>query len=190
MDSYPRRLNWGCGPEVAAGWANSDIVDRGQDHVGDVLDGLPWPDGYFDGIVANHSLQALRYDEVSRALAELHRVLARGGRLRILVPDVIAAAYAFVGDAPFHESRDPRRHEGAAWAGFQAISEPWPFERKFLHYLTWGGQNRTCWSVGTLVDELRAAGFITGEPADPELGWLADLDSRLGESVVVEAVKP
>ena len=64
-----RRLNWAWSV-VAAGWENSDVADHGQQHVGDVLDGLPYPDDHFDYVVANHSLQCLEHRRVGAALAE------------------------------------------------------------------------------------------------------------------------
>lgn len=177
-----RGLNWGCGPEwryaMSGGrsgvtWYSSDVVDYGQEHVGSILDGLPCADGFFDGIVSNHSLQALTVHEIPAGLAEMHRVLRPGGHLRVLVPDVMAAVEAwFDGDE--------------TWPGFTAISEPWTAQKKFAHYLTWGGQNRTCFMPATLAEALDVAGF---EPCSWR-PWLAALDSREGESLITEVRKP
>lgn len=169
-------LNWGCGPDWAdlpGGWVNSDIVDYGQPHVGDIRDGLRFDDEVFGSIVANHSLQALTHDEVGPALVELRRVLAPGGFLRVMVPDVVEAFRAF--------------EQGEEdWPGFVAITEPWSLDRKFAHYLTWGGTNRTCFTRISLAEHLDAAGF---RPPAPEQPWLTDLDSRLGESIVATAIR-
>lgn len=170
------KLNWGSGPVVAPGWTNSDIGGYGQEHCGDILEGLPWPDGHFDGIVANHSLQALPAGELDHALREFHRVLRPGGHLRVLVPNVVAAFLAW-------------QREDDQWAGYRAIAEPWGLDRKFCHYLTWGGQNRSCFTREVLGMLLMRNGFaLYSGPFDVEWLWLSDLDSRLDESLVIEAV--
>jgi ubiquinone/menaquinone biosynthesis C-methylase UbiE len=77
------RLDFGCAFEKHEGWLGFDLNDHGHNLVGDVLDGLPFPDFHFDMITAHHSLQMIRFDDLPRALAELRRVLKPGGVLRI-----------------------------------------------------------------------------------------------------------
>lgn len=186
MDSAPiQRLNWGCGPVIAAGWLNADVdvVQRGADSTTmgggvfplDDSPGLPfgWTER-FDGIVANHSLQCLTYDELEIAMSEFARVLKYGGRLRIIVPDVIQATQAYLDD-------------DAEWPGFVAISEDWPIGRKYPHYLTWGGSNRSCFTVESLAGLARRHGLHRAPLDQPT--WLTELDSRLGESIVVTVAK-
>ena len=60
------RLNWGCGPVIAAGWLN------GRSHHS----------------VAMHALQDLPYLDLVPALVKLRRVLKVGGVLRVDVPDL------------------------------------------------------------------------------------------------------
>jgi predicted SAM-dependent methyltransferase len=181
-DAGQRGLNWGCGPTLAPGWINSDREQyhdtrRADFHHGDVISGLPWDDGTFDGIVANHSLQSLGAGELDHAVREFHRVLRPGGRFRVLVPDIVAAYDAWY-------------NENESWPGFAAISEPWDLDRKFCHYLTWGGQNRTVFTRSTLLALLGRNGFenyrfgMAPEPWE----WLRELDSRLDESIVIEAI--
>lgn len=174
------RLHWGCGPVIAPGWTNSDIVDYGQEHVGDVLDGLPWPDATFEGIVANHALQALPIDAARRAMVELARVLQPGGVLRVLVPDVVAAFRAYEGRERW-------------WPGFAAIAEPLGFDEKFCRYVTWSGTNRSVWTWQTLADAFDAAGlapfFSWRQTRSVGAAWIRDLDTREGESLVGEGVK-
>lgn len=188
MDSDAIRLNWGCGPERPEGWFNSDVMQYGPPddhfHQGDIVMGLPWPDGFFEGAVAHHSLQSLAAWELDHGLNELHRVIRPGGWLRITVPDVIAAFVAW-------------EHADVSWPGFEAITDPWGIDRKFAHYLTWGGFNRTTFTRSTLADAILRAGFRQVEieraklPARDRDGWpawLFNLDSRLGESIVAMAM--
>jgi SAM-dependent methyltransferase len=63
---------------------------------------LPFADGLFDGVVAFSILEHLKKPELSRALAELGRVLEPGGRLLIGMPavhPVMNAAFAAIGFA-------------------------------------------------------------------------------------------
>jgi SAM-dependent methyltransferase len=54
----------------------------------DLARGLPFQDGFFDGVVAFSILEHLRAEELTRAFAELGRVLAPGGRLLVGCPAV------------------------------------------------------------------------------------------------------
>lgn len=172
-----RRLNWGCGSVVAAGWENSDVEDHGQQHVGDVLDGLPYPDDHFDYVVANHSLQCLEHPQVGAALGELRRVTRPGGRCRVLVPDVVRAFRALEND---DEDHFPNRRGSV--------------DRRFSMYLTWCSENRSAFTPEHLRELMEEAGwrrvtpqeFGATDDADREC---AALDSRPGESVIVEAIK-
>lgn len=169
-------LNFGCGPEWASAppqWIGFDVIDYGQHEIGDVRDGLGFDDQSFDGIVANHSLQCLTYADVDGALREFHRVLRPGGRLRVLVPDVMGAVSAYL-------------DSDSTWPGFVAISEPWSIDRKFGHYLTWGGGNRSCFTAVSLAEALDRAGFLPTMTNDRWWAWLQELDSREGESIVAE----
>lgn len=173
-----RRLNWGSGSVVAAGWENSDVADHGQQHVGDILNGLPYPDDHFDYVVANHSLNCLEHRRVGAALAELRRVTRPGGRCRVLVPDVVRAFREFENH---NEDHFPNRRGS--------------LDRRFSMYLTWCSENRSAFTREHLRELMVDAGWrgvtpqefgITDDP-DPEC---AALDSRSGESVIVEAIKP
>lgn len=144
MDRAPdRKLNIGCGDDVIDGWANLDRDDHGQEFIADVLGpiGIPWGDGWFDLVYANHFLQSFGWDDLERVTAEIARVMRPGARILILVPHIVQAFHAY-------DSGNTQ------WSGFRAISEPWDLDRKFAHYLTWGGQNRTCFTWATLCELL------------------------------------
>lgn len=51
----------------------------GDFRVGDFVE-LPWPDGYFDGIVDNAAIYSNPFSQCQRAVAEAWRVLKPGGR--------------------------------------------------------------------------------------------------------------
>lgn len=82
----PRRLSLGCGHDIRVGWVNLDIAPLpGVDVVHD-LNVLPWPfrDGAFDEIECIDILEHV--DDFPRAMGEIHRILAPGGRIHIEGP--------------------------------------------------------------------------------------------------------
>lgn len=89
-----RILHVGCGgerlpAEVAGVETRLDISpDHSPDIVGSMTDMPMVPDGSFDGVYSSHSVEHLYPHEVTRALAEFHRVLAPGGAAIIIVPDL------------------------------------------------------------------------------------------------------
>jgi len=98
------RLHLGCGPKVLPGWINVDMrLSRG------ILPGkLPraltrFPSGSARFIYASHVLEHIEYPGEARFFAkECHRILARGGVLRIIVPGIEKIIRAYVaGDANF-----------------------------------------------------------------------------------------
>jgi len=67
----------------------------GKDHcvLGDVQDGVPWPDAYFDRVIAIHVLEHLH--DLPLALKEIERVLKPGGVFDIVLPCEAGALYWF-----------------------------------------------------------------------------------------------
>jgi SAM-dependent methyltransferase len=174
-----RRLNLGCGPDVAAGWLNADREHLpGLDFRADLAVGLPLADGALDAIVAIHVLQDLALDTLPRAVAELHRVLAADGRLRLGLPDLDRAIDAYRRrDAGYFyvPDRDARR-----------------LGAKLVWQIVWYGSVRTPFTFDLAEELLEGAGFRDivrcrfGETAGP---WpeLASRDNRERESLFVEA---
>lgn len=172
------RLNFGCGPMVVPGWINSDRDDHGQDHVGDIRDGLPFRDDSFDYVVAHHALQMLAWPELVPALAELRRVTRPDGWLRLSVPDLLGALFAYeVGD-PDHFQIDDA-HEKT-------------IDGKLCLYVSQAGATRSVFTPGWLERLCVRAGWshthhvvfcVTTSP------WpdITGLDSRPGESIFLEA---
>lgn len=170
-------LDWGCGPALADGWVGSDQDDHGQEHVGDIRDGLPWPDGTFTHVISHHALQMLPWAALVPALAELRRVTRPGGWLRLSVPDLLAAVDAYLtGDLEHFRVDD--RHESSV-------------DGKLCMYLSQAGATRSVFTGAWLEELCGRAGWT--DPRAVETGKsgsmfdLSVLDTRPDESVFVEA---
>lgn len=174
-----RRINLGCGPDARPGWINCDLAAVAGAQVRcDVRRGLPFAGGSIDCIAAIHLIQDLSWNEIPLLLAELHRVLRPGGRLRLGVPDLDKAIAAYLAnDARYFYVPDAHARSIGA---------------KLVTQIIWYGSVRTPCNFGALDEWLRSAGFVEvlrrsfGESDWPEL---VALDNRQRESLFVEAEK-
>lgn len=173
------RLNLGCGPKATPGWLNCDrLQSPGVDVRCDVRAGVPLATASLDCIAAIHLLQDLAWREIAPLLAELHRVLKRGGVLRLAVPDLERALRAYLaGDARyFHVPDADARSIGA----------------KLITQIIWYGSVRTPCTYDFIAEWLAAAGFAEIERVPfgaSRMDGLAALDNRERESLFIEAVK-
>ena len=178
-----RRLNWGSSFHIAEGWTNSDRKPHGQEHVGDLLDGLPFPDNYFDYAVSHHAIQMFDYQELPKAIAELRRVLKPGAALRISVPDPLRAFEAW-------------QTEDAGALVIPDSVEP-TIGGKFSAYITWYGTNKTVFTPEFMIEVfLRHDWLKVWELDFQETGFddaaITELDTRpdrRNESLYFEAYK-
>jgi SAM-dependent methyltransferase len=178
-----RRLNWGSSFHIAEGWTNSDRNPHGQEHIGDLLDGLPFPDDYFDYAVSHHAIQMFDYAELPRAISELRRVIKSGGCLRISVPDPWRAFEAWqTGDADALVIPDN--------------VEP-TIGGKFSAFITWYGTNKTVFSPEFMIDvfirqgwsRVIEVGIQASMFTDPGIIELDTKPDRRNESLYFEAYK-
>jgi predicted SAM-dependent methyltransferase len=178
--SAARRLNLGCGPNVAAGWVNMDARPVPGAVQGDLRSGLPLADASVDCIAAIHLLQDLPYPEIAPALAEMRRVLKPGGALRLAVPDLDRAIRAYLAGDPAYWYV-PDEHARSAGA-------------KLVTQIVWYGSVRTpCtweflreWLLAGGYRDVRRGAFGVTQSAYPEL---AGLDNRERETLFVEATR-
>lgn len=174
------RLNCGCGSVQPDGWVNADRREYGQDIILDVRDGHacePYA-GMFDVIVANHLLSCFNHHELPGVLENIRSMLKPGGVLRVLVPDMRAAARAYLcGDTNWFPQGDD----------MPSVSE------RYCTYVTWFGESPSIFDASYLGNRLYAGGFT--ELAGPlQCGQTVlgpkgsgELDDRCRMSLIMEA---
>lgn len=83
-----RLLEIGPGRKRVSGFETLNVVGGRQvDYVADASKRLPFPDNTFDVVYASHILEHIPWYDTRRVLAEWARVVKKGGRLEIWVPD-------------------------------------------------------------------------------------------------------
>lgn len=86
------KLNLGCGKKILPGFVNVDVQPRpGVDVVADVRS-VPLPDGCASEVHAYHVIEHFYLWEVGDVLTEWKRLLDKGGRLVLELPNLEAAA--------------------------------------------------------------------------------------------------
>lgn len=193
-------LHIGCGPCLLPGWINLDVHPAPL--ATNVLWGLPFADGSVRHVFLSHLLEHLFYPtDVYPFLAELLRVLAPGGVVRIVVPDIEQCIDAY-------QHRDPQFFQGrrAHWAG--GDGDPTRLE-DFLAYAGAGPDpaylfqaHKFGYDFETLARALQRTGFVDVERSDymrsPHGALQVDdhsevASARYGDrhySLFVEASKP
>ena len=84
-----RRLHLGCGRNMLDGWLNCDLRPRSNVVVQlDATQAFPFPDEQFDYAFSEHMIEHVSFDDGAAMLGESHRVLRRGGKIRISTPDL------------------------------------------------------------------------------------------------------
>ena len=83
-----KRLQLGAGGNYVDGWLNTDIEPRGDGVYLDATSDFPFPDGSFHFVFAEHLIEHLPWEGGLKMLQESHRVLAPGGRIRIVTPNL------------------------------------------------------------------------------------------------------
>ncbi len=88
------KLHLGSGPNRLPGWVNIDAYPAELSL--DLRWGLPFKSGSADYVFMSHVFEHLYYpEESSSVLQEIHRVLAPGGRVRLIVPDIELCIQAY-----------------------------------------------------------------------------------------------
>lgn len=92
------KYNLGCGPHYLDGWVNVDLIDKDPITPDKVLDfrHFPWAikKSSATELMASHVLEHFNKEDGYKFIAECHRILRRGGLLRLAVPDMDKFIYA------------------------------------------------------------------------------------------------
>ncbi len=91
-------LNLGCGYRWQENWYNLDLYKSSPSVIAcNFLEGIPFPDNFFEVIYTSHVLEHIPRDKVKFVLDECKRVLRSEGVIRIVVPDLeeIVNTYLF-----------------------------------------------------------------------------------------------
>lgn len=94
------KLNLGCGLDKRKGWVNIDaFAGVDPDLVHDLLDPLPFKNDSVDYILAQDILEHFTKEDVQKVIAEIGRVLKKGGQLEVRVPNIEDIIDRFADDA-------------------------------------------------------------------------------------------
>lgn len=162
----PRKLHLGCGTRRVAGWLNCDV--QGSEVDIDLAAGrLPFGDGAFDAVCAQHVIEHLRLGgELEALLRETHRCLAPGGEIWLSCPDMqkIAASYLADGGTALLQDRLSR------WPG--AGTGDYPASQVVNLLFNQWGEHKNLFDFPLLSAVLTGCGF--GDVAETdEAGLLA-----------------
>jgi len=186
-------LNVGCGGSGVQGWVNLDLFPApGVNCLWDARRSLPFQNESCEGIFTEHFLEHLEPTvEAPTFMRECHRILKRGGKIRILVPDGEAylKAYAQGGWEGLKQLRGLCEDGKDPWFGHGYQTRMELINMVFRQ----GVQHAFTYDFETLALRLTESGFKDVRNAKKCVSINARLRidnlKRSQESLVVEAAK-
>jgi predicted SAM-dependent methyltransferase len=194
-----RKLHLGTGSNPYVGWLNTDVADFRRLNQVVYLDArkrFPLPDSSFDLVFTEHMIEHLTYPEGRHCLAECHRILRPGGRIRVATPSIDQLIQLY----------DPRltdlQRGYMRWATETFITEADAILPGFIvnnMFRNFG--HKFVYDEQTLRHALQASGFVdvemcgVGESRDPRLVGLerhmrSVPEFNEFETIVLEARRP
>lgn len=169
-----RGLHVGCGSHLIDGFLNADLSSTSGRVVRlDATKTFPFDDESFDYIFSEHMIEHVAYADGLNMLHECHRVLKKGGKIRISTPDLESVA------ALSRDDRTELQNAYIAWSIGQFASHASDADPTFVinnFFRDWGHQ--FIYARHTLAASLKRCGFadITAcqlsESCTPELRHL------------------
>jgi SAM-dependent methyltransferase len=226
------RLNLGCGLQTHSSWVNVDgswnarLAKRPvlrklfaalgvlpSDKAGvpwsrdifvhDMRKPLPFATGSADAVYASHFLEHLYREEGQQLMRESFRVLAPGGIVRIVVPDLQAIVQEYLGERPFGELSDGAKQLTPGDLLNERFLMRWPTPQKrnavmrVYDAMLDFHSHKWMYDEQSLSSLLRSVGFVDvarktfGESAIPDITQIEDQSRILnGGGVCVEGRKP
>jgi SAM-dependent methyltransferase len=178
IDSYMqshsvRKLQLGAGPNNLPDWLNTDIELENDQAYLDVSQPFPLKEKSTNYIFSEHLIEHITYEQALTMLAECHRILVPGGKVRIATPNL----HKFI--QLFQESKGDEIRQyvkrKVAWHGWAETVDP---ECYILNHelRDWGHQ--FVYTPKLLRDSMERAGFRDikewnpGESDDPVLSGI------------------
>jgi predicted SAM-dependent methyltransferase len=227
----PVRINLGCGLITPPGWVHLDasfnaklakhpLLRRSlhklrllpEDKIAvpwnptvlihDVRKPLPFPSDSAGCIYSSHLLEHLYLDEAKRLLSECLRVLAKGGILRIVVPDLRSIIQEYLGGRPFGEIPAGMQNDPPADRVNRRLLLRAPVAPHggilYRIYTTWKDFHSHKWmyDAESLAFHFESAGFCDVQPMGLHQSRIAGIEavedvSRIikGEGISIEGTK-
>jgi predicted SAM-dependent methyltransferase len=159
----------------------------------DIRRGLPFDDNTVDYIYSAHFLEHMKKAEAVKVLIECHRVLKKGGLIRIVVPDLEILAQRYnERDTKFFESNNflnPAEKEKIADAFLKSLNF---FPRERWQRMYAGQYHLWMYDFDSLYCMLGDCGFKQIEKKNPSESQMPDikkLDERSDYNLCLEARK-
>jgi len=206
-------VQFGCGPNSAPnGWINFDasptlrlqripiigsIITARRPRFapgvryGDIVAGLPLPDGSCAAIYSSHVIEHLPYEDALKGFAESYRLLEDGGRFRVVVPDLAALTRAYL---KRHETADPEAASAFMQASYLGVRERHGRLADMLVRSFGNSAHLWMWDLPSLTEAAVKAGFSSVRPAvfndscDPSFEGV-ESPERFIDAVAIEAQK-
>jgi len=90
------KLNLGSANWSKEGWTSFDHDFLRPFRLPDQAWELPYDDGVFDTVFSSHMIEHISHFRIEQTLAEINRVMSKGGVLRLLTPDLEVLCRAYV----------------------------------------------------------------------------------------------
>ncbi|MGB2591794.1 MAG: methyltransferase domain-containing protein [Candidatus Acidiferrum sp.] len=226
------RLNLGCGLRTGDNWVNVDgswnarlakrpllrrllaslhIIAKDKSEIPwstkifihDIRKPLPFPDGSANAVFASHVLEHLYIEEGRDLIRESFRVLAKGGVLRVVVPDLNAILREYFGERPFGELCPEMASLSPADRVNQRLLMRWPSPSGgnlfYRIYNSWQDFHTHKWMYdsNSLAALFESVGFAEVEPktsGQSKIDRIEEVEdpSRIlnGGGICIEGVKP
>jgi len=93
-----RKLHLGAGGNDPRGWLNTDIFPTREEVYLNASKPYPFSDGSFQYVFSEHMIQAVPWEAGVAMLKECYRVLAPGGKLRVVTPNLAKFFQLLIGN--------------------------------------------------------------------------------------------